>query len=68
MLVGFMSRVGEAGFTLERRQFLESIAFHLCQAAVIHRQARKLTTAAFAGTELLTACRGPPCCWALTVV
>jgi DNA-binding CsgD family transcriptional regulator len=53
MLVGFMSRLGEPGFTSDRRQFLESVAFHLCQAAVIYHQTRKLTIATFAGTELL---------------
>lgn len=53
MLIGFMSRLGDAGFTSERRAFLQVIAFHLCQAAAIYQRTRKLTTAAFAGTELL---------------
>ena len=53
MLIGFMSRLGDVGFSEERREFLKPIAFHLCQAASIYHKTRKLATAAFAGTELL---------------
>ncbi len=53
MLIGCMSRLGDLGFTPERRAFLQVIAFHLCQAAAIYHTSRKLTTAAFVGTELL---------------
>ena len=53
MLIGFMSRLGDLGFTPERRAVLQVIAFHLCQAAAIYHQTRKLSSAAFAGTALL---------------
>jgi DNA-binding CsgD family transcriptional regulator len=53
MLIGFMSHLADVGFTLERRAFLQVIAFHLCQAAAIYQKTRRMTTAAFVGTELL---------------
>jgi DNA-binding CsgD family transcriptional regulator len=53
MLIGFMSRLGDKGFTEERRAFLETIAFHLCHAAAIYHKTRRLSAVSFAGAEVL---------------
>lgn len=53
MMIGFASRLGGVGFSKQHRQYLQSIEFHLREAATIYQKVRKLTTVAFAGAELL---------------
>ena len=53
IVIGFLSLLGDDGFTAGRRQILEAIAFHLCEAAAIYQKTRKLSASAFMGSELL---------------
>jgi DNA-binding CsgD family transcriptional regulator len=53
VLIGFLSRLGAEAFTGLRRQALETLSFHLREAATIYQKTRKLMTASFAGAELL---------------
>ena len=53
VLIAFLSHLGMPGFSAQHREVLRSLTFHLREAATIYQQTRKLTTAAFAGTELL---------------
>ncbi len=53
LLIGFMSRLGAPSFTGARRQALDTLGFHLREAAGIYQKTRKLLTSSFAGAELL---------------
>ena len=59
VLIAFLSHLGMPGFSAQHRETLRSLTFHLREAATIYQQTRKLTTAAFAGTELLHRMRRP---------
>ena len=52
-LLGFVSSLGDDGFTAARKAYLQSITFHLREAAVLYQAHRKLKAVAFAGAELL---------------
>lgn len=52
-LLGFVSSLRADGFTAKRKAMLHSIGFHLCEAAMIYHERRKLTEKAFVGAELL---------------
>lgn len=65
VLIGFLAHLAGPGFGRKHRLFLESITFHLREAAILYQKNRRLTTAAFAGTELL--CRMPRPTWLLGV-
>ena len=53
LLIGFLSELGAESFTGLRRQALETLGYHLQQAAGIYQKTRKLMTSSFAGAELL---------------
>jgi len=53
VLIAFLSELGMSGFAEEHRAYLRAIVLHLRNAAEIYQRTRRLTTAAFAGTELL---------------
>ena len=53
VLIAFLSHLGMPGFSAHHREALRFLTLHLREAATIYQQTRKLTTAAFAGTELL---------------
>ena len=53
VLIGFLSQLGADAFTGEHREALETLGFHLREAASIYQKTRKLITASFAGAELL---------------
>jgi hypothetical protein len=51
------------GFEPHHRELLLSLTFHLREAATIYQKTRKLTTVAFAGTELLHRMTQPALLW-----
>lgn len=53
VLIGFLSRLGAEAFTGPRRQALETLSFHLREAAAIYQKSRRLLTSSVAGAELL---------------
>lgn len=53
VLLAFLSDLGAEGFTPACREALQSISFHLREAAAIYQKTRRLTTSAMAGTEML---------------
>jgi len=53
VILGFVSHLGLDGFSQRHRQTLQSVTFHLREAARIYQTTRKLATAAFAGTEMV---------------
>lgn len=64
-LIAFVSRLSSLGFEPHHRQYLQSIAYHLQQAAAMYQQSRQRLTQAFTGSELLQRMGRPA--WLLTL-